>query len=128
MADEPGQEADGEEKLTLDKLPLHLLEMVVDLIYQNTQRSMMPDKRAFLSFESIPPALPEISTLSSFRLVCRLFSDLAVGPQFRIVTTRFSREGFERLAAISQSRVAQYIRRFIYMVPFFFVEGGTRTL
>lgn len=109
----------------LDKLPEHLLQIIVETIYEDTQRLIAPDKRAFFSSESFPPVPPEAATLSHFRLVCRLFSELALPYQFSIVTTRFSEHGFQRLAEIAScERAAKCAKRFYYLVPFFFVEGA----
>jgi hypothetical protein len=113
---------------TLEALPEHLLQIIVERIYEDSQRFVPIDRREFLSIESFPPVQPDTSTLSSFRLVCRHFSELGLPYQFSRVTTRFSRQGFQRLDNISSRvRAAKCTRRFIYMVPYFFVEGTTRS-
>lgn len=112
---------------TLEKLPEHLLQIIVELIYEDSQRFVPIDRREFLSIESFPPVQPDTSTLSSLRLVCTHFSELGLPYQFSRVTTRFSRQGFQRLDKISScARAAKCTRRFIYMVPYFFVEGATQ--
>ncbi len=109
---------------TLNTLPEHLLQIIVERIYEDSQRFVPIDRREFLSIESFPSIQPDASTLSSFRLVCKHFSELGLPYQFSRVTTRLSRQGFERLDKISSCvRAAQCTRRFIYMVPYFFVEG-----
>lgn len=113
---------------TLGDLPEHLLRIIVEMIYQDSQRFVPIDRREFLSIESFPPIQSDTSTLSSFRLVCRHFSELGLPYQFSRVTTRFSKQGFQRLEKISGcARAARCTRRFIYMVPYFFVEGAFRT-
>jgi hypothetical protein len=111
---------------TLDRLPEHLLQIIVEMIYEDSQRFVPIDRREFLSIESFPPVQPDTSTLSSFRLVCTHFSELGLPYQFSRVATRFSRQGFQRLDKIAKCvRAARCTRRFIYMVPYFFVEGTT---
>jgi hypothetical protein len=113
---------------TLDRLPEHLLQIIVEMIYEDSQRFVPIDRREFLSIESFPPVQPDTSTLSSFRLVCTHFSELGLPYQFSRVTTRFSLQGFQRLSNISSCvRAARCTRRFIYMVPYFFVEGTIKT-
>lgn len=115
-------------KLTLDRLPQDLLKIIVELIYEDSKRFVPIDRREFLSVESFPPVEPDASTLSSFRLVCRSFSELGLTCQFSKVTTRFSRQGLQRLDKISScARAANCTKRFIYMVPYFFVEGGAQS-
>lgn len=111
-------------KPALDRLPEDVLKIMVEMIYEDSQRFVPIDRREFLSIESFPPVQPDTSTLSSFRLVCKYFSELGLPYQFSRVTTRFSRQGFQRLDKISSCvRAAKCTRRFIYMVPYFFVEG-----
>jgi hypothetical protein len=113
---------------TLGELPEHLLQIIVEMIYEDSQRFVPIDRREFLSIESFPPVQPDTSTLSSFRLVCKHFSELGLPYQFCRVTTRFSRQGFQRLDKISScARAAKCTRRFIYMVPYFFVEGEAQS-
>lgn len=113
---------------TLHGLPEHLLQIIVERIYEDSQRFVPIDRREFLSIESFPPIQPDTSTLSSFRLVCRYFSDLGLPYQFSRVTTRFSLQGFQRLDKISSCvRAAKCTRRFIYIVPYFFVEGTVQS-
>lgn len=112
---------------SLQRLPEHLLQIIVEMIYEDSQRFVPIDRREFLSIESFPPVQPDTSTLSSFRLVCRHFSELGLPYQFSRVTTRFSRQGFVRLDKISScARAAKCTRRFVYMVPHFFVEGAVQ--
>lgn len=109
---------------TLETLPEHLLQIIVEVIYEDTQRFVPIDRREFLSIESFLPVQQDTSTLSNFRLVCKHFSQLGLPYQFSRVTTRFSRQGFLRLNKIAACiPAAKCTRRFIYMVPYFFVEG-----
>lgn len=87
-------------------------------------------------------------TLTSYphlcRLTCRRFSNLVstavrsaretcteplqgVIHQFSRVTTRFSRKGLERLERIAgQPHIAGRVKKFSYMVPFFYDQGRER--
>ena len=115
-------------KPALDRLPEDLLKIMVEMIYEDSERFVPIDRREFMSIESFPPVEPDASTLSSFRLVCRRFSELGLTYQFSRVTTRFSTHGLQRLDKISScARAANCTRRFIYMVPYFFVEGGAQS-
>jgi len=51
-------------------------------------------------------------------------AELGVLHQWSRVTTRFSRSGLRRLELIArQPHLAQRVKKFSYMVPFFYVEG-----
>jgi hypothetical protein len=57
-------------------------------------------------------------------LTCRKFSRLGLYQQFSRLTTRFSRRGLSRLERIAgQPHIAGRVKKFSYMVPFFYVEG-----
>lgn len=86
------------------------------------------ERRAYLSQESFkappPPEPDQAKTISAFRLTCRKFSELGVIHQYSRVTTRLSKRGLERLEKIaSQPHIARRVKKFSYMVPFFYVEG-----
>ncbi|KAF2021779.1 hypothetical protein BU24DRAFT_28591 [Aaosphaeria arxii CBS 175.79] len=108
-----------------------LLREILDHIGSDPDKLISVDRRAFLSQESFkPPERPDPSqeyTIASFRLTCRRFSELGAIHQFTRVTTRFSRKGLQRLENIAgQRHLAQHVKKFSYMVPFFYVEGRER--
>lgn len=118
-----------------------LLRDILDYIEADPKKLVSLDRREYLSQESFklppPPSPDEAQTIGSFRLTCRRFSELGAVHQFARVTTRFSRKGLKRLENIAgQDHLAKHVKKFSYMVPFFYVEGapllpncpfGTRT-
>jgi hypothetical protein len=110
-----------------------LLREVLDHIESDPEILIGLDRRAYLSKESFnpppPPDRDEAQDIASFRLSCKRFSDLGAFHQFSRVTTRFSRKGLKRLENIaSQAHLAKHVKKFSYMVPFFYVEGSLQPL
>ncbi|KAF2709724.1 hypothetical protein K504DRAFT_378418 [Pleomassaria siparia CBS 279.74] len=108
-----------------------LLREILDHVESDPEKLISLDRRAYLSQESFKPTPPpdrdQAQTIASFRLTCHRFSDLGAIHQFSRVTTRFSRKGLRRLENIaSQEHLAKHVRKFSYMVPFFYVEGRER--
>jgi len=108
-----------------------LLRIVLENVTSEPEKLISLERRAYLSQESFkqPPPLEHdaAQNIAAFRLTCRKFSDLGVIHQFSRVTTRFSRRGLKRLENIaSQRHIAQRVKKFSYMVPFFYVEGRER--
>lgn len=110
-----------------------LLREILDHIESDPEVLIGIERRAYLSQESFkPPSFPDrdqAQDFANFRLTCRRFSDLGAVHQFSRVTTRFSRKGLKRLENIAgQRHLAQHVRKFSYMVPFFYVEGSASPL
>lgn len=108
-----------------------LLRIILEHIASEPEKLISLERRAYLSQESFkapPPLEPDqAQTIAAFRLTCRKFSDLGVIHQFSRVTTRFSRNGLKRLERIaSQPHIAERVKKFSYMVPYFYVEGRER--
>ena len=105
-----------------------LLRIILEEIASEPEKLISLERRAYLSQESFkqpPPLEPDqAQSIAAFRLTCRKFSNLGVIHQFSRVTTRFSRRGLRRLEQIaSQPHLAERVKKFSYMVPFFYVEG-----
>lgn len=105
-----------------------LLQLIVEHLAADPEKSLTVDKRAYLSQESFrPPSSPspnQAKDLGELRLACRRFSEVVVRQQFGRITTRFSYHGFERLGGISDSaHIAEHVKKFSYMVPNFYTEG-----
>jgi hypothetical protein len=105
-----------------------LLREILDHIESDPEKLISVDRRAYLSQESFKPPPPpdrdQAQTIASFRLTCKRFSALGAIHQFSRVTTRFSRKGLKRLENIAgQDHLAKHVKKFSYMVPFFYVEG-----
>jgi hypothetical protein len=105
-----------------------LLRTILDHLDADLDKFVNLEHRAYLSQESFKaPGRPQpnqAQDIANFRLTCKEFSELGAMHQFSRVTTRFSQKGFERLENIaSQPHLAKNVRKFSYMVPFFYEEG-----
>lgn len=108
-----------------------LLREILDHIEADPEKQVNVDRRSYLSQESFkPPPLPapnQAQDIGAFRLTCKRFSDLGAHCQFARVTTRFSRKGFRRLENIAgRPHLSRHVKKFSYMVPYFYVEGRER--
>ena len=105
-----------------------LLRIILEHVASEPEKLISLDRRAYLSQESFkphpPPEPDQAQTIAAFRLTCRKFSDLALIHQWSRVVTRFSSRGLRRLEKIAnQPHIARRVKKFSYMVPFFYVEG-----
>jgi hypothetical protein len=105
-----------------------LLRIILEHVASEPEKLISLERRAYLSQESFkphpPPEPDQAQNIAYFRLTCKKFSDLGVIHQFSRVTTRFSRRGLRRLEKIAcQPHIAERVKKFSYMVPFFYVEG-----
>ncbi|KAL9061150.1 MAG: hypothetical protein Q9162_000295 [Coniocarpon cinnabarinum] len=106
-----------------------LLREVLNHIEADPDKLVTLDRRAYLSQESFkPPTFPspdQAHDLGNFRLACRRFSDLGAVHQYARVTVRFSRHGLARLDWLAERpHLAQHVKKFSYMVPYFYAVGG----
>ncbi|KAK4995178.1 hypothetical protein LTR66_004960 [Elasticomyces elasticus] len=107
-----------------------LLRIVLEHIEADPDKLVNIDRRAYLSQESFrPPPAPtrdQVEDIGAFRRTCKRFSELGIPHQFARVTTRFSAKGFRRLEGIAeQAHLAKHVKKFSYMVPYFYVEGSS---
>ncbi|KAL8663520.1 MAG: hypothetical protein Q9202_003830 [Teloschistes flavicans] len=114
---------------SLQSLSNELLKDILDFIEADPERTVSIDRRAYLSVESFrlpsPPVPSQAHDIGSFRLICRRFAEIGIPYQFAKIATRLSRPGLERLDAIcSQSHLAKHTRKFSYLVPYFYIDGG----
>lgn len=105
-----------------------LLLRILDHIEEDPPQVIRFDRRAYLSQESFKsppqPSPTRAQDLGNFRRTCRHFSEIGVVHQFADVTTRFSKHDFARLNLIAeQPHLAKAVKKFSYMVPYFYVEG-----
>jgi len=110
------------------RLSNDILLLVLDYLEADPDKFISLDQRQYLSQESFrPPPKPspnQAKDVGSFRLVNKRFAELGAARQFARVTTRFSSKGFERLEAIAgQDHLAKYVKKFSYMVPYFYTTG-----
>ncbi|EMD90033.1 hypothetical protein COCC4DRAFT_46841 [Bipolaris maydis ATCC 48331] len=108
-----------------------LLRIILEYVASEPEKPISLERRAYLSQESfklpLPPDHDQAQTIAAFRLTCTKFSDLGVIHQFSRVTTRFSKRGLDRLEKIaSQPHIARRVKKFSYMVPFFYDQGRER--
>ncbi|KAK8214064.1 hypothetical protein IWZ01DRAFT_433113 [Phyllosticta capitalensis] len=116
---------------SLLRLSNELLREILDHIESDPDKLVNLDRRNYLSQESFkPPPLPapnQAQDIASFRLTCKRFSELGAIHQFSRVTTRFSKKGFLRLQNIGRCpHLAKHVKKFSYMVPYFYVDGRER--
>lgn len=112
----------------IQKLADELLRDILDLIEADPDKGVNVDRRAYLSQESFrPPPVPSSTRaqdLGSWRRTCKRFSQVGAIHQFGKVTTRFSTREFERLRWLAkQPHLTRHVKKFSYMVPYFYVEG-----
>jgi len=129
----PSRPYDMQKKSSIHKLSNELLKDILDHIEADPERSVSIDRRAYLSVESFRPPSPpppsQAQDIGNFRLACRRFAELGIPHQFTRIATRFSRAGLERLENISsQPHLAKHTKKFSYLIPFFYVEGGAIVL
>lgn len=110
------------------KLSNELVREILDHIEADPEKLVSLDRRSYLSQESFkPPPTPapnQAQDVAHFRLTCTRFAELGAIHQFARVTTRFSRHGLQRLDNIAgQPHLAKHVKKFSYMVPYFYVEG-----
>jgi hypothetical protein len=110
------------------ELETELLRIILEYVASEPEKPISLERRAYLSQESFkmhpPPEHDQAKDIANFRYVCKRFSELGLIHQFSRVTTRFSQKGLKRLKEIaSEERVAKRVKKFSYMVPFFYVEG-----
>ncbi|EFQ89078.1 hypothetical protein PTT_14779 [Pyrenophora teres f. teres 0-1] len=108
-----------------------LLRIILEYVASEPEKPISLERRAYLSQESFKLPVPQednqVQTIAAFRLTCRKFSDLGVIHQFSRVTTRFSTRGLGRLESIAnEPHIAGRVKKFSYMVPFFYAEGRER--
>lgn len=113
----------------IESLSNELLKDILDYIEADPERSVSIDRRAYLSVESFhlpsPPLPLQAQDIGNFRLTCRRFAELGIPYQFTRIATRFSRAGFQRLDKIcSRPHLAKHIKKFSYLIPFFYIEGN----
>ncbi|QDS68824.1 hypothetical protein FKW77_006462 [Venturia effusa] len=118
--------ADGSSPI--QELADELLRDILDLIEADPDKGINVDRRAYLSQESFrPPPVPSSTRaqdLGSWRRTCKRFSEIGAIHQFGKVTTRFSSKEFERLQWLAkQPHLTRHVKKFSYMVPYFYVEG-----
>ncbi|KAG9189681.1 hypothetical protein G6011_06549 [Alternaria panax] len=108
-----------------------LLRIILEYVASESERPLGLERRAYLSQESFKLPLPlepdNADTIANFRLTCKKFSDLGIIHLFSRVTTRFSKKGLDRLQKIAnQPHLARRVKKFSYMVPFFYDQGRER--
>ena len=118
---------------TIENLSNDILRDILDYIETDLERSVSIDRRAYLSVESFrpvsPPPPPRAQDIGNFRLVCRRFAQLGIPHQFTRIATRFSASGLQRLDRIcSRQHLAKHTRKFSYLLPDFYADGGLHTL
>jgi hypothetical protein len=107
----------------LSALSDELIILILDHLAPDPQ-TVPEDCRRFLSVESFGPP-PEIAPsaaqdIGAFRLTSKRFADIGAPLLFTRVQARLSQAGLERLEELSKWDVARYVKKFSYMVPYFY--------
>jgi hypothetical protein len=109
-------------------------EIILNILFHLDQglEIISVDRREWLSVESLtapPPSSPsDLVAVGNLRRVCKKFSGIVAQHQFRELTVRFSLRGLERLEAIAgRPLIAQYVKKFSYLVPRFLPEGQLKS-
>ncbi len=115
-------------KMGILDLADELLRIILEYVASEPEKPISLERRAYLSQESFKLPLPlepdDATTIANFRLTCKRLSNLGVIHQFSRVTTRFSRKGLDRLQKIAtEPHIAGRVKKFSYMVPFFYDQG-----
>jgi hypothetical protein len=110
------------------RLATEELLTILDFLWDEPQKSITFDRRAYLSQESFrlppPPSATRAQDLSNWRRTCKKFSIVGASLQFQRVSTRFSVHDLDRLDNIaSWPHLATEVRKFIYLVPYFYPDG-----
>jgi hypothetical protein len=130
---ESTQSAPKKEPVTILSLANEVLDLILDQIEADPSKGVNVTRRAYLSqesFRSLPfPSSGAPSTrvqdLCNWRRTCRRFSEVGAIHQFARVTTRFTHDEFESLEWLaSQKHLVQHVKKFSYMVPWFYVQGS----
>lgn len=113
------------------RLPGELLRHVLEQLEPNPDEPIPVDRRRFLSQESLdrpsPPPRSCIEDIASFRLACKQFADVGAPLLFTRVVTRLSKRDLTRLETLAGWQVARHVKRFSYLVPYFFQNGANLT-
>lgn len=118
-------------RVGLQDLSNEILREILECIEDNPDKLVGLDRREYLSQESfsvpVTPAHDQAEVIANFRGVCKRFAALGAIHQYAKWTTRFSRSGFTRLEELADDpKVAQHVRKFTLMVPYFYAEDRAR--
>jgi len=105
------------------RLPDELIALIFEYLAPDPQ-IVSEDSRRFLSVESFgppPEVLPSaVQHIGSLRLASKRFAHIGAPLLFGRVQARLSKPGLQRLQTLSTWRVASHVKKFSYMVPYFY--------
>lgn len=113
----------------IDRLPTELVERILSFVEPgHHDKEVDIAQRRHLSVESFEPApVPSrgsVADVGRFRSVCKSFAEIGEPLLFTRVAIRFSVHGLSRLEQLADwTHLAARVRRFTYMVPYFYEEG-----
>lgn len=115
-----------------NRLPGELLRHVLEQLEPNPDEPIPVDRRRFLSQESLdrpsPPPRSCVDDIANFRLACKQFADIGAPLLFTRVVTRLSKRDLKRLETLASWEVAKHVKRFSYLVPYFFQNGANQAV
>ncbi|KAK5724875.1 hypothetical protein LTR17_013458 [Elasticomyces elasticus] len=106
-----------------------LLRLVLDQIEPDPDKTVPIDRRQFLSVESFvrPPdsGRGSLKDIGAFRCTCSRFADIGAPLLYTRVAARFSKSGLKKLEQLAEwPHLAQHVKKFSYLVPYFYSNGG----
>ncbi|KXL48515.1 MAG: hypothetical protein FE78DRAFT_141825 [Acidomyces sp. 'richmondensis'] len=113
----------------IEGLSNELIRLILDQIEPDPDKTVPIDRRQFLSVESFdrppPSTRGSLRDIGRFRLTCRRFAELGAPLLFTRVAARFSRKGLQKLEQLAGwPHLARHVRKFSYLVPYFYQIGG----
>ncbi|KAK5130783.1 hypothetical protein LTR08_001673 [Meristemomyces frigidus] len=106
-----------------------LFRLILDQIEPDPDKTIPIDRRQFLSVESFDRPLPStrgsLKDVGRFRCACHRFADVGAPLLFTRVAARFSKRGLRKLEQLSRwPHLASHVKKFSYLLPYFYSTGG----
>ncbi|KAK3113855.1 hypothetical protein LTR53_008430 [Teratosphaeriaceae sp. CCFEE 6253] len=116
----------------IQRLSNELLRAILDQIEPDPEKTVPIDRRQFLSVESFVRPLDSgrgsLKDIGAFRCVCHRFAEIGAPLLFTRVAARFSKSGLEKLEKLAEwPDLARHVKKFSYLVPYFYSSGGGET-
>ncbi|KAI7634946.1 hypothetical protein KC343_g2125 [Hortaea werneckii] len=113
----------------IQRLSNELLRLILDQIEPDPDKTIPIDRRQFLSVESFDRPLPSsrgfIKDVGRFRCTCKRFADIGAPLLYTRVAARFSNRGLKKLDQLAEwPHLAKHVKKFSYMVPYFYRNDG----
>lgn len=116
--------------ISIVDLPPEVLTLIFEQLEPVRECAVPVDRRQFLSQESLDKIHPSTTgsarEIPKLRLLCKGFAKAGRPLLCPHVVARFSKQGLKRLERLAElPDLASCVRKFSYLVPFFYVFGKT---